>query len=184
MDLGIKGRAVALVGPDDDVAHACRQMFGREGAEVVDSARDDVDIVVARGVPRPGSEVLAWQSADELVDAWQPVVDAVTVYRRALPAMAARSWGRFIWVGTAASRSLDADDDEVDGVVTLAMRAASKVVASEAGVDGITANAVLHGGNARADDVASTVGFLCSEGAGYVTGVTITVDGGAGSAVY
>lgn len=173
-----------MIGPDDDLARACRQMFEREGAEVVVDGRDDVDIVVARGVPRPGSEVLAWSGADELFDAWQPVVDAVSAYRRALPAMTARSWGRFIWVGTAASRSLDADDDEVDAVVTLAMRAASKVVASEAGVDGITANAVLHGGDATADHVAATVGFLCSEGAGYVTGVTIAVDGGVGSAVH
>jgi NAD(P)-dependent dehydrogenase (short-subunit alcohol dehydrogenase family) len=48
----------------------------------------------------------------------------------------------------------------------------------------VTANAVLCGGTATDDDVAAMVAFLCSDGAGYMTGVTVTVDGGVGSAVY
>lgn len=98
--------------------------------------------------------------------------------------MADRRWGRLVWVGTAASRSLDADGDELGAVVTLAMRAVGKVVAAEAGPSNITANAVLHGGDATPDDVAAAVTFLCSEDAGYLTGVTITVDGGAAAAVF
>jgi 3-oxoacyl-[acyl-carrier protein] reductase len=43
---------------------------------------------------------------------------------------------------------------------------------------------VLRGGVSTDDDVAAAVAFLCSEGAGYLTGVTITVDGGVGSAVF
>ena len=34
------------------------------------------------------------------------------------------------------------------------------------------------------EDAAAAAVFLASRGAGYLTGVTITVDGGAGSAVY
>ncbi len=69
-------------------------------------------------------------------------------------------------------------------MVTLAMRAAGKVLAAEAGPFSVTANSVIHGGNATPDDVAATVTFLCSEGAGYITGVTIAVDGGAGTAMF
>jgi NAD(P)-dependent dehydrogenase (short-subunit alcohol dehydrogenase family) len=79
---------------------------------------------------------------------------------------------------------LDASDDEVDAVVTLAMRAINKVISSEAAAANVTANAVLYGGDATDDDVAAATAFLCSEGAGYLTGVTLTVDGGAGSAVF
>jgi enoyl-[acyl-carrier-protein] reductase (NADH) len=82
------------------------------------------------------------------------------------------------------ARSLDAGDDEIDAVVSLAMRAINKVIASEAGPSNVTANAVLYGGDATDDDVAAVAAFLCSEGAGYLTGVTVTVDSGTGSAVF
>ena len=187
MDLGLAGRTALLLGPEDDLAAACRRMFEAEGATVTTADGADagaIDVVVARGVPRPASQVLGWSSADELLEAWEPVVATVDAYRSALPGMTARSFGRLVWVGTAASRSLDADDDEVDAVVSLAVRAVHKVISSEAGAANVTANAVVHGGDVTDDEVAAAVGFLCSDGAGYLTGVTITVDGGAGSAVY
>ena len=43
---------------------------------------------------------------------------------------------------------------------------------------------MLRGGAADADDIAAAVAFLCSEGAGYMSGVTITADGGEGSGVF
>jgi NAD(P)-dependent dehydrogenase (short-subunit alcohol dehydrogenase family) len=89
-----------------------------------------------------------------------------------------------VWVGSAGSRSLDAGDDQLDAMVTLAMRATNKVVAGELGPGGVTANAVLRSPAASLDEVAATVAFVCSEGAGYLTGVTITVDGGDGSAMF
>jgi hypothetical protein len=173
-----------LLGPDDDLAQACRRMFDQEGAMVEDQPGENVDVVVARSIPQPASDVLAWESAEELLAAWDPAVAAIAAYHQVLGGMRARSWGRIVWVGSAASRSLDAGDDEVDAVVTLAMRAANKVIAAENGPSNVTANAVLRGGDATDDDVAAAVGFVCSEGAGYLTGVTITVDGGAGSAVF
>lgn len=186
MDYGLGGRRALVLG-DGEIGEACARTLATEGVTLVD-APGEADIVVAMATPAPGT-LLGVTSADELHDRWSDVVDTVDVYRSAVPRMSARGWGRLVWVGTAASRSLDAvpggaDVDELGVLTTLAMRAAGKVVASEAGPSGVTANSVLHGGDATPDEVAAAVAFLCSEGGGYITGVTITVDGGAGSAVY
>ncbi|MFI5053799.1 MAG: hypothetical protein ACHQDE_05505, partial [Acidimicrobiia bacterium] len=112
----------------------------------------------------------------------------VARYREVLPAMAARRWGRFVWVGSAQAKAIDGGidggSDELDAVVTLAMMGLHKVIAAEEGPSNLTANVVLHGGDATDDDVAAVVAYLCSGDATYVSGVTITVDGGAGSAVF
>jgi hypothetical protein len=98
--------------------------------------------------------------------------------------MRTQQWGRFVWVGSAASRSLDADEDDLDVVATLGMRALHKVIAFDEGPANILANTVLRGSGVGDRDVADAVAFLCSQGAGYLTGVTLTVDGGTGSAVF
>jgi len=184
MDFGISGRTALVRGPKDDLGEACRQALEREGVRVVGALEPDVDIIVSH-LPVPcGPALLDVVSAEGLHDVWNAVVDAVGAYRDALPAMAARAWGRLVWVGSAAAKSLDAADDELGAVVSLAMMAAHKVIASEVGPSRITANAVLGGGQATPDDIAAAVAFFCSEGAAYLSGVTVSVDGGAGSAVY
>jgi 3-oxoacyl-[acyl-carrier protein] reductase len=183
MDLGLTSRRALLLNIGGGLHTACRAALEAEGARVVDGLDRDVDVVVA-GSRGSGPPILECESAEPLLDAWEAVVDAVTTYREALPAMRERGWGRFVWIGSAAARSLDADDDELGAVVSLAMMAAHKVVAAEEGPSNIIANAVLRGGTATDDDVAAAVAFLCSEGAGYLTGVTITVDGGVGAAVF
>jgi 3-oxoacyl-[acyl-carrier protein] reductase len=185
MNLGLDGRRTVLVGAGSDLGRACAGVLEAEGARVVrGSAEEAVDIVVASGRPHPGTAIVELGSADQLGDAWEAVVEAVGVYRAALPGMTERRWGRFVWIGTAQAKSLDAGDDEVDAVVSLAMMGLHKVIASEEGPHNVTANAVLRGGGATDADVANTVAFLCSEGAGYLSGVTIVVDGGAGSAMF
>jgi enoyl-ACP reductase-like protein len=182
VDLGLTGR-VAVVTATGDAGEACRRLLRAEGATVVDTPGDAVDIVVAGGGHGPTS-VLDVDSAESLHETWQTVVDTVATYRELVPGMATRQWGRLVWVGTAAAKSLDTDDDELGAIVSLAVMALHKVVTGEASPQHVTANTVLRGGDADADDVAAAVAFLCSEGAGYMSGVTITVDGGAGSAVF
>lgn len=189
MDLGIAGRTALVVGPDDDVAVACRTLLAAEGARLAVSADDGpVDIVVAHGTARHGSQVMSITSADEWHTVWDDVVHALDVFGRVLPGMRERGWGRFVWVGTAGSRSLDAELpgqlDEVGAVASLAMRAAQKVIASEGGPQGVIANSVLRGGDATADDVAAAVAFWCSQWCGYTTGASIDVSGGVGSGVF
>jgi NAD(P)-dependent dehydrogenase (short-subunit alcohol dehydrogenase family) len=189
MDLGLQGRAALVVGPEDDIAEACRRVLAAEGARIAASVGDEaIDIVVAHATVRHGSAVMAIESADEWLDAWDEVVAALDVFGRALPGMRERGWGRLVWVGTAGSRSLDADPagqlDEVGAVTSLAMRAAQKVIAAEGGPEGVIANSVLGGGSAAPDDVAAAVAFYCSQWCGYTTGVSIDVSGGIGSGVF
>jgi 3-oxoacyl-[acyl-carrier protein] reductase len=181
MDLGLEGRVFDVIGGTDGIGRACAAMLTAEGAI---AGSDDVDIVIAHGDAQPGSTLLDCTSADELHHAWDAMVRAVDRYHAALPAMTSRRWGRFVWIGSAQARDVDADADELDAVVTLGMMGLHKVVTAEEGPSNITANVVLRGGDATDDDVAATVAYLCSEDAGYLSGVTITVDGGAGSAVF
>jgi 3-oxoacyl-[acyl-carrier protein] reductase len=182
MDFGIAGRT-ALISADD-FGERLRRALEPEGVTVTHELGNGVDIVVAHDGSGSGREVLAVTSAAELDGAWDVVVETIAAYRAALPAMAERGWGRFVWVGTAAAKALDADDDELGALTSMAVMAMNKVIAAEAGPCNVTANAVLRGGTATEDDVAAAVAFLCSEGAGYLTGVTITIDGGVGSAMY
>ena len=189
MDLGLNGRTALVVGPDDDIAAACRSVLSAEGAQIATSLDDGaIDIVVAHATARHGSEVMAIKSAAEWHVAWDEVVAALDVFGRALPGMRQRGWGRFVWVGTAGSRALDAEApgqlDEVGAVTSLAMRAAQKVIASEGGPEGVVANSVLRGGAATADDVASAVAYFCSQWCGYITGASVDVTGGVGSGMF
>lgn len=185
MNLGLAGRMALVVGPKSPVGRACADALGAEGATVrEEQGATAPDIVVAHGVSRPASSLLDRTLADGLRQAWGDVAGTVDAYRAAIDGMRTRRWGRFVWVGTALAKSLDADDDELGAVVSLGIMGLHKVVAAEEGPSNVTANAVLLGGRATPEDAASAVAFLCSEGAGYLSGVTFTIDGGTGSAVF
>ena len=191
MDLGLEGRRAVLSGMSDDVRAACRRALESEGASVGEALASDgpgadgpADIVVSGWAGPRGSNIMDIGAAEELHRAWDAVESSVETYRASLPGMEARGWGRFVWVGPASAKSLDSCVDDLGAATSLAMLAVNKLVTSEAGSSNLTANAVLYGGDASDEDVAAAVCFLCSEGAGYVSGVTITVDGGAGSAMF
>jgi NAD(P)-dependent dehydrogenase (short-subunit alcohol dehydrogenase family) len=125
----------------------------------------------------------------------------------ALPDMVAAQWGRIVTISSAAGQNGAARQGHYaatkGGVIAL-----TKTVAVEYAARGITANtippfvidtpmlreqqrakklppaemlvrAIPAGRLGTADDVAATCAFLCSEGAGYVTGQVIGVNGGA-----
>jgi NAD(P)-dependent dehydrogenase (short-subunit alcohol dehydrogenase family) len=167
MDLGLTDRTVYLSGSDRVLA-ACAGVLVEEGAEIVDDP-GAADIVVAAGARRPDRDLLELDEAD-LFAAWGDMID--------------RGWGRLVWIGSAQARSVDASSDECGAVTTLGMLGLHKVLSAETGAAGVTANAVLRGGPATDVDAAAAVAFLCSVGAAYLTGVSVTVDGGVGSAVF
>ena len=188
MDLQLKGRVVSVIGPVEGTLAACRRVLEGEGAVMAAAPTDHVyplaDIVIAIGGVRPGSDLLDISDPDDLYSAWDDMTDAVSAYRAALPRMLENKWGRFVWVGSAQAKSVDAQADELAAMTSLGMLGLNKVITGEVGSNGITANAVLRGGVATDEDVANAVTFLCSEGAAYLSGITITVDGGVGSGIF
>lgn len=142
------------------------------------------------------------------LDMWQKMIDinvSGTFYmcRAAIPHMKRQEFGRIVNQSSASvyatvPRSLHYSMSKA-AVITM-----TKTLARELGPFGITVNAIAPGvidteatlkvvprevlekglGNAalrrigHPSDLAPVVGFLCSEGAGYITGQTIVVDGG------
>ncbi|WP_245161029.1 SDR family oxidoreductase [Blastococcus sp. CT_GayMR16] len=98
--------------------------------------------------------------------------------------MSGRGFGRLIYVGSANSRDVQELGSDLGLVAGLGMRALHKVVADECGADGITTTAVLRGRIATDEDVAACAVWLASDVAGYLTGVTISIDGGLASPVF
>ena len=184
MDLRISTRTALVLGTEGPASRPQRVLQVEGVRLLAESQAEEADIVVVLGPARPGSDMLEGVTVDDLYASWDEVVGAVAAYRRALPRMEAQRWGRFVWVGTASSRSLESDHDDLDLVATLGMRALHKVIAFDEGPVNVLANSVLSGADADDDDVAAAVTFLCSEGAGYLTGVTVTVDGGVGAAMF
>jgi NAD(P)-dependent dehydrogenase (short-subunit alcohol dehydrogenase family) len=184
MDFAIGGKRAHVIDAGSPLGRACAGALAAEGVTLSDEP-SGCDIVIASMTERgTRHSALSEDALEDLRVGWEGVVDAVTAYRAALPTMVEHGWGRLVWVGSALAKSIDADDDEIDAITTLGMLGLHKVITSEEAPHNVTSNAVLRGGVATDDDVAAAVAFLCSQGAGYLSGITMTVDGGAGSAVY
>jgi 3-oxoacyl-[acyl-carrier protein] reductase len=183
MDLGIAGKRAYVGTAADGLGAACARALLDEGALRTDDVEES-DIVVAYAAPSRSGSLLAPGSLDDLRSGWGSVIAAVDLYRRAAKAMTTRGWGRLVWVGSAAAKSVNIGEGEIDAVLSLGMMGLHKVVTAELAPSNVTANTVLRGGAAGDLEVAYAVAFLCSQGAGYLSGVTITVDGGLGTAMF
>jgi 3-oxoacyl-[acyl-carrier protein] reductase len=188
VDLGLQDRVAVVAGARDATAEACRAELTAEGALVLDSveaalgAHGRVDVVVYR-VPSAGALEL---DAPELAleQAWDPVVDAIATYHAALPSMRAHGWGRIVAVTTTGVRAVVDDSEELDLVAGLGLLGVHKVIASEEGPHAVTVNAVLSTGVSEPRDVAAAVAFLASVRAGYLTGITLSVDAGVTPSIF
>ncbi|HEY2478610.1 MAG TPA: SDR family oxidoreductase [Solirubrobacterales bacterium] len=137
---------------------------------------------------------------------WQVNLRAPMLLTRALlPGMAARGWGRLVFVSSDSARA-GAGGEAVYAATKAGLLGFAKSVAREAARDGVTANVVCPGPidteRSRAileerprlreslvkaipvgalgapTDVAAAVAYLASPAAGYVTGQTLSVNGG------
>jgi len=172
----------------------------------VESALGPIDVYIANtGGPPPDPDPLGftreqWESAHRTL-----VLSPMTILERLLPAMRSRGWGRVVLVASSAVREpysmLQLSNAHRPGMIV-----AFKVLAREAAGDGVTLNTLLPGRIAT-DRIVDTAGsreeaeaaardtipagrlgdpadmgaaaaFLCSEQAGYITGVSLLVDGG------
>jgi 3-oxoacyl-[acyl-carrier protein] reductase len=172
----------------------------------VESALGPIDIYIANtGGPPPNADPLAftreqWEAAHRTL-----VLSPMTILQRLLPQMAERGWGRVVAVQSSAVlepiANLQLSNAHRPGVVV-----GFKVLAKRYAASGVTLN-TLHPGRIGTDRMIETAGsreaaqqtardtipagrlgepadmgaaaaFLCSEQAGYITGISLLVDGG------
>ena len=172
--------------------------------DAVRGAFGDIDILVLNGGgPKAGrfSEV----SLADWDDAYRKLLRGMLVLLDAcVPAMRANRWGRVVAL-TSTSVKQPIDTLVLSNALRTALVAALRTLAVEVARDGVTVNAIatgrvdtdrlrsLYGDDAQlrqsGEDVpigriatpqefAPMAAFLCGEPAGYVTGQTISVDGG------
>ncbi len=166
-----------------------------------------IDILVANGGGPPASPdalgftLAQWRDAYELL-----LLGAVSLIEAALPGMRERKWGRVLSMSSSVVR-------EPGPVLVLSsahragLLAALKTIARQVAPDGVTVNTLLPGliatdrtrelGADRPEAVrelparrlgtveefAAAAAFLCSDRAGYITGTTLLIDGGASRSV-
>lgn len=167
------------------------------------AALGQIDILVANGGgPKPGT----FSSID--IEDYAPALErsmlaTVAMCKEVIPAMQSRGWGRVVAITSSSVRqpiaNLILSNSARSGLTSFL-----KTVSREVAKDGVTVNTVQPGSHATdrikqlygeslqgaADgvpagligdpmDFGKVVAFLCGEGAKYVTGVNLQVDGGA-----
>ncbi len=175
--------------------------------EAVQRELGPIEILVANsGGPPASPDALSfthrqWREAYELL-----LLGQIALVESALPAMRERGWGRVLSLSSSVVR-------EPSPVLVLSashragLLAAMKTIARQVAGDGVTINTLMPGliltdrtrelGADRPERVtsipagrlgtveefAAAAAFLCSEPAAYITGTTLTVDGGVSHAV-
>jgi 3-oxoacyl-[acyl-carrier protein] reductase len=162
-----------------------------------------VDILVANaGGPPPGTfattDLDAYRAALEL-----NCLSTIAMCQAAVPPMRERGWGRVVAITSLGARQ-PMGNLIASSTARAAVTAFLKVLATEVARDGVTVNSVQPGTHLTArlaaidgpaaaeraasipagrlgdpDDLGAVVAALCSEQAGFLTGVALPVDGGA-----
>ncbi|MEV0643317.1 SDR family oxidoreductase [Streptomyces sp. NPDC050619] len=167
-----------------------------------------LDVLVCNAAPHPiptPIQTLAWDDFQGKLTG--EMASVYTLTQQALAIMGAQGQGRIVYVSSAVANDPSAPGLAAHGTAKAALNAFARFVAHEAGPLGINVNVVAPGfvrteGStgvsqeiqrrlaektplrrvSEAEDVARAIAMLVGEGAGFVTGQILTVDGGFGVA--
>jgi 3-oxoacyl-[acyl-carrier protein] reductase len=187
--------ALSAIRCDAGSARAVADLFAEEGARGFDV------LVHAAGFTRDGLMMLMpGRDLDEVLAVH--LGGAYLASRHALPTMIARAWGRIVYI-VSPTALLGRAGQTNYGAAKAGLIGLCRSVAREGGSRGVTANCVSAGlvdtaltadladrvraellasiplgRPGRPEEIATVVGFLCSDRASYITGQVINADGG------
>lgn len=192
---------------EDDVAALAAAAVSRASSGPVGVPRG-VDVLVNNAgmtsLASPGLQTESGHVLDLDPEAWNASLrrnldTAFLATRAFLPAMVARGWGRIVNVASVTGPVMAMRGEAAYAAAKAGMVGLTRAVALDVGPDGVTCNAVAPGWIAtgsQTDDehrqsqatplgrsadpaeVAAAVAWLCTPGAGYLTGQCVVVDGG------
>jgi 3-oxoacyl-[acyl-carrier protein] reductase len=165
-------------------------------AQLVQAALDEfgrVDIVVANAGGPPPMRALDVDTEGVHAAVEANLLTSVRLAQAALPHLRSQQWGRLCFIASVSVRQ-PLGDLALSNIARTGLWAWAKTAAQDLAGDGITVNLacpglhatdrvaeVGHAGRRMGDpaDFGKVVAFLCSEPAGYVSGIAMGVDGAA-----